>query len=292
MLAHRARAESARSNARVIFSSSRVAAPPRRGDSRARRGVPRPPVARRVSGASTRNDVSRTRDALERHCVTRDRIDFGDDVEADWCLSIERCVPLDARVRRRVRRARRGRRRTVRRQSLGKALEGAIDARFERRAREFVPRGAGKRAFCMFDVCAFALRAGTATAPCAGCTWPRATTTRPRELSRPRSEAIGLTRLRGVHTQSASEMKTKKKSGAEKSGRAVKRRRARRVWVHGRFGFNLPVTLEACGVHARRRAFEEGFGRTSSLTKKLLQAATKNWDQVLFAAFYNAQMPR
>ena len=87
-------------------------------------------------------------------------------------------------------------------------------------------------------------------------------------------------------------MKTKKKSGDEKSGRAVKRRRARRVWVHGRFGFNLPVTLEACGVHARRRAFEEGFGRTSSLTKKLLQAATKNWDQVLFAAFYNAQMPR
>lgn len=75
-------------------------------------------------------------------------------------------------------------------------------------------------------------------------------------------------------------MKTKKKSGDEKSGRAVKRRRARRVWVHGRFGFNLPVTLEACGVHARRRAFEEGFGRTSSLTKKLLQAATKNWDQV------------
>ncbi len=52
------------------------------------------------------------------------------------------------------------------------------------------------------------------------------------------------------------------------------------MWVHGRFGFNLPVTLEACGVHARRRAFEEGFGRTSSLTKKLLQAATKNWDQV------------
>jgi len=141
LLAHRARAESARSNARVIFSSSRVAAPPRRGDSRARRGVPRPPVARRVSGASTRNDVSRTRDALERHCVTRDRIDFGDDVEADWCLSIDRCVPLDARVRRR----------TVRRQSLGKALEGAIDARFERRAREFVPRGAGKRAFCMFE---------------------------------------------------------------------------------------------------------------------------------------------
>ena len=148
-----ARAPSRRVRTRASFFPLRASeAPPRRGDSRARRGVPRPPVARRVSGASTRNDVSRTRDALERHCVTRDRIDFGDDVEADWCLSIERCVPLDARVRRRVRRARRGRRRTVRRQSLGKALEGAIDARFERRAREFVPRGAGKRAFCMIVI--------------------------------------------------------------------------------------------------------------------------------------------
>lgn len=64
-----------------------------------------------------------------------------------------------------------------------------------------------------------------------------------------------------------------KKSSNEKKGLTEKRRRARRVWSHGRFGFNLPATLMSCSVHARRRAFEEGFERTSTLTKKLLRAA-------------------
>jgi len=114
-MAHRRiRAHHAARARRADLRASRSRASPRVFARSRSRAVERPRDARgRVAtephtGRSTRTDVSRTRDALDRHCVTRDRIDFGDDVEAEWCPSLERCVPLDARVRRRVRRARRG----------------------------------------------------------------------------------------------------------------------------------------------------------------------------------------
>ena len=78
---------------------------------------------------------------------------------------------------------------TGRGRSLGKTLEGAIDASFDRRAREFVSRAVRKRDFCMCHVRASArCRAAGRPRRVPACARPRETTG-PRESGRGRKPA-------------------------------------------------------------------------------------------------------